>query len=105
MPSAFSMRVTSGPDVVFQTVGDEAVLLNMKTSLYLGLNAMGTRMWTALTGATTIQAAFESLLAEFDVSPDELRKDLEGFLAKLNEFGLIITSSDSPSTLDSSANS
>src|SRR5580692_3883154 len=101
MPSPFSMRVTAGPDVVFQTVGDEAVLLNMKTSLYLGLNAMGTRMWTVLTGSASIQAAYESLLAEFDVSADELRKDLEEFLAKLNEFGLINSSSDSPSPLDS----
>jgi hypothetical protein len=103
MPSPFSMRVTSGPDVVFQTVGDEAVLLNMKTSLYLGLNAMGTRMWIALTGAESIQAAYESLLAEFDVSGEELRKDLEGFLAKLNEFDLINTSSNSPSALNSQA--
>jgi hypothetical protein len=103
MSSAFSMRVTSGPDVVFQTVGDEAVLLNMKTSLYLGLNAVGTRMWITLTGAKSIQAAFESLLAEFDVSADELRKDLEEFLVKLNEFELISASSDSPSDLDSPA--
>ena len=103
MPAPFSMRVTSGPDVVFQTVGDEAVLLNMKTSLYLGLNAMGTQMWIALTGAESIRAAYESLLAEFDVSAEELRKDLEQFLAKLNEFGLINTSSESPSPLDSQA--
>ncbi len=105
MSPAFSLRVTSSPDVVFQTVGDEAVLLNMKTSLYLGLNAMGTRMWNTLTGAESIQAAFESLLAEFDVSSEELRKDLEGFLAKLNEFALINTSSDSPSVRESPAKS
>jgi Coenzyme PQQ synthesis protein D (PqqD) len=103
MPPSFSTRVTSGPDVVFQTVGDEAVLLNMKTSLYLGLNAMGTRMWIALTEAESIQAAYESLLTEFDVSAEELRKDLEDFLTKLNEFGLIHTSSNSPSALDSQA--
>jgi Coenzyme PQQ synthesis protein D (PqqD) len=103
MASPFSMRVTSGPDVVFQTVGNEAVLLNMKTSLYLGLNAMGTRMWIVLTEAGSIQAAYESLLAEFDVSAEELRKDLEDFLAKLNEFALVNTSSGSPSALDSQA--
>lgn len=103
MPFPFSMRVTSGPDVVFQTVGDEAVLLNMTTSLYLGLNAMGTRMWIALTGAATIQSAYESLLEEFDVSPEELRKDLDIFLAKLDEFKLINTSSDSPSAPASQA--
>lgn len=103
MPPAFSMRVTSDPDVVFQTVGDEAVLLNMKTSLYLGLNAMGTRMWMVLTEAESIQAAYETLLAEFDVPAEELRKDLEEFLTKLSEFRLINTSSDSPSALASPA--
>lgn len=102
MPTAFSMRVTNGPDVVFQTVGDEAVLLNMKTSLYLGLNEMGTRMWIALTEAKSIQAAFDSLLVEFDVSAEELRKDLEEFLAKLNENALIKISSEAPSELSSS---
>jgi hypothetical protein len=105
MSAAFSKRVTSSPDVVFQTVGDEAVLLNMKTSLYLGLNAMGTRMWLALVGSDSIQAAFESLLTEFDVSSEDLRKDLEDLLAKLNEFALINTSSDSPSALGSPAKS
>ena len=46
---SFSTKVTSAPDVIFQTVGDEAVLLNLKTSLYLGLNPVGTRMWMTLT--------------------------------------------------------
>jgi hypothetical protein len=101
MPPAFSMRVTSGPDVVFQMVGDEAVLLNMKTTLYLGLNAVGAQMWIALTGAKSIQAAFESLQAEFDVPGEQLRKDMEELLTKLIEHGLINTSSESPVDLNS----
>jgi coenzyme PQQ synthesis protein D (PqqD) len=105
MPTAFSTRVTSSPDVVFQTVGDEAVLLNMKTSLYLGLNAVGTRMWITLTSADSIETAFESLLAEFDVPAEQLRKDLEEFIARLNEFALINISSHSPSDLNSPAKS
>jgi hypothetical protein len=94
MPHSFSMRVTSAPDVIFQTVGDEAVLLNMKTTLYLGLNPVGTRMWQVLTEANSIQAGFESLLAEFDVPEERLRQDLEEFLAKLEEYGLIATPPD-----------
>jgi hypothetical protein len=96
MPISFSTRVTSSPDVIFQTVGDEAVLLNLKTSLYLGLNPAGTRMWMTLTGAESIQAAYESLLAEYDVPEEQLRKDLEEFLVKLNEYALIWTPSDTP---------
>ncbi len=105
MPYPFSMRVTSGPDVVFQMVGDEAVLLNMKTTLYLGLNAVGARMWIALTGAKSIQTAFESLQAEFDVPAEQLRKDVEEFLTKLNEHGLINNTSDSPAESNSPAKS
>jgi Coenzyme PQQ synthesis protein D (PqqD) len=94
MPHSFSTRVTSAPDVVFQAVGDEAVLLNMKTTVYLGLNPVGARMWTTLTAANSIQSAFDSLLAEFDVPEERLRQDLEEFLEKLNEYALIAIPSD-----------
>jgi hypothetical protein len=96
MPPSFSMRVTSSPDVIFQTVGDEAVLLNLKTSLYLGLNPVGTRMWVTLTGAESIQAAFETLQTEYDVPAEQLRRDLEEFLGKLNEYALIGSPADTP---------
>ena len=95
MLHSYSMRITSAPDVVFQAVGDEAVILNVKTTLYLGLNPVGARMWVTLTGSDSIQTAFESLLAEFDVPAERLRQDLEDFIAKLNEFGLIVIPSDS----------
>jgi hypothetical protein len=97
MPHSFASRVTSAPEVIFQSVGDEAVLLNMKTIVYLGLNPMGARMWTTLTAANSIQSAFDSLLAEFDVPEQRLRQDLEEFLEKLNEYALIAIPSDAPS--------
>ena len=42
---SFSERLTVAPDVLFRLVGDEGVLLNLNTTLYLGLNPVGTRMW------------------------------------------------------------
>jgi hypothetical protein len=97
MPYSFSMSVVAAPEVMFQTVGEESVLLNLKTSLYLGLDPVGTRMWTALTDAESIQAAYDSLLEEYEVSPEQLRKDLEEFLDKLSEQGLIETKPLPPS--------
>jgi hypothetical protein len=105
MPYSFSARVTSAPDVIFQAVGDEAVLLNMKTTIYLGLNPVGARMWTTLMGADSIQAAFDSLLTEFDVPEDRLRQDLEDFLKKLTEYALIAISSDAPASPNAPAKS
>jgi len=70
-------------------IGDEAVILNLKSELYLGLNPVGTRIWSVLHSAPTIQAAYESLLTEFDVEPQRLRKDMDEFLDQLLEQGLI----------------
>jgi hypothetical protein len=83
MTHSFSSHVSVAPDVLFRIVGDEAVLLNLKTELYLGLDPVGTRMWTVLTNASSIQDAYMTLLEEYDVDPERLRSDLSDFVGKL----------------------
>jgi hypothetical protein len=80
MPNSFSARVRVAPDVMFRLVGDEGVLVNLSTERYLGLNAVGTRMWTALGSASSIEAAYDQLLREYDVEPERLRADLDEFV-------------------------
>ena len=46
-------------------------------------------MWTLLTSAPTIQAAYDTLLAEYDVAADLLRRDLETLIGQLLEQGLL----------------
>src|SRR5262245_44873480 len=89
MTHSFSSRATVASDVLFRVVGEEAVLLNLKTELYLGLDSIGTEMWVVLTNTASIQAAYETLLQEFDVEPSRLRQDLHEFVDKLMEQGLI----------------
>ena len=87
---SFSERLIVAPDVLFRLVGDEGVLLNLNTTLYLGLNPVGTRMWNALISATSIQAAYDTLLAEYEVEPAQLRADLEEFIQRLLGQKLIV---------------
>lgn len=89
MSVSFSGRITVNPSVLFRTVGDEAVLLNLKSELYLGLDATATRMWNLLRESPSIEAAYEQLLEEYDVDPSRLRSDLTEFLAKLVAQGLV----------------
>ena len=56
MSRHFSSRVTTSPDVLLRIIGDEAVILNLKSELYLGLDPIGTRIWTVLQGSPSIQA-------------------------------------------------
>jgi len=83
MAVSFWDRVRVGPDVLFRTISDEAVLVNLKTGMYLGLNQVGTRMWTVLNSAGSVQAAYDELLDEYEVEPSELRRDLEDFVDRL----------------------
>jgi len=89
MTLSFATRVVPAPDVMFRMVGDEIVMLNLKTELYLGSDAVGSRMWTALTESDSIQSAYDSLLSECEVEATELRRDLEEFVGKLLEQRLI----------------
>ena len=90
-PVSFSNRAQIAPDVMIQEVGGESVLLDLKTERYLGLNEVGTRMWQALSESDSIQAAYERLQAEYDVTPQQLEEDLRDLLNRLLENALITT--------------
>jgi hypothetical protein len=83
MAVSFTDRVRVAPDVLFRLLGEEGVLVNLDTGRYLGLNPVGTRMWNVLCSATSIQAAFDVLLQEYEVEPAQLRADLEEFIDQL----------------------
>jgi hypothetical protein len=86
---SFSSRATVASDVVFRLAGKEAVLLNLKTNRHLSLDPVGVEMWVVLTNTCSIEAAYNSLLQEFDVDSLRLRKDLNDFVEKLLNQGLV----------------
>ena len=79
----FSLRVSIPDMVLFRELDGESVLLNLKTESYLGLDDVGTRMWTVLTAEPSVQAAYEVLLSEYDVlSRDAARAMWSGCWAR-----------------------
>jgi hypothetical protein len=89
MEIPFDSQLSVSSDVMIRQVGDEAVLLDLKTERYVGLDGVSTRIWQVLTSGGTVQAAYDTLLAEFDVEPERLRTDLEEFVQELLQFGLV----------------
>jgi hypothetical protein len=62
--------------IVFRQLDDEAVLLDLKSGTYFGLNPVGTRIWQLVADGKTLSTVMDMLAAEFDVQPDELQRDL-----------------------------
>jgi hypothetical protein len=89
MTVSFDKRLVVPADVLMQELEGESVFLNLKTERYFGLDGVGTRVWTVLSQAVSIQAAYDALLAEYDVEPEKLRADLVDLIDRLLVHGLM----------------
>jgi len=86
---SFTEQATAPAHVLVRFLDRESVLLNLETEQYFGLDETGTRMWQLVTDSPNIDAAYEELLAEFDVKPELLRSNLTELLGQLVENGLL----------------
>ena len=89
MRRRFFEKVSVPPYVLARELDGESILLNLDSGVYYGLDEVGTRMWTVLTESESIGVAYETLLAEYAVEPDELRADLTRLVGELLEQGLL----------------
>jgi len=76
-------------DVLVRIVDDEAVLLNLKTEFYFGLDENSTEFWHAIEAADTLNGAIPKLLEVFDVDEERLRADFSTFVDELLSNGLL----------------
>jgi hypothetical protein len=72
-----------------QATGDEAVLLDLASEYYFGLNAVGKRAWQLLSADPSVKSAFNALQSEYDVDAAQLEGDLLALLQQLADAGLV----------------
>jgi len=84
-----SQSVVLSPDALFQEIGGEGVVLDLKSSSYFGLNKVGVRLWQLLLASPSLQAACDTLLTEFEVEPAQLTQDLITLVDQLTDAGLV----------------
>jgi hypothetical protein len=75
--------------VVAQEVEGETVILDLGSGHYFGLDVVGTRIWQLLGEGRSRETLVRTMIAEFDVDEERLRRDLEALLADLLARGLV----------------
>jgi len=85
------MNIHIPDDVVFRDLAGEAVLLNLSTGTYYGLDAVGTRIWHLLAAQGTTEEVVNTLLDEFEVEESQLRRDVDDLIRQLLDKGLLKT--------------
>lgn len=89
MDVTLSHRFTRSADVLSQEVGDEAVLLDLSSEKYFGLNPVGRRIWELLQDHPALADVHRLLCAEFEADPSRIEADLITLVAHLHAAGLL----------------
>jgi hypothetical protein len=71
-----SDKVTVPSHVMPRTVGDETVILDLANGSYFGLDVVGGRIFELLASDQTLADVCETMLAEFEVSREDIEKDV-----------------------------
>jgi len=68
-------------------VGEELVMMNAENGCYLGLNAVGARVWDLLETPGELDALCEKLMQEYEVAPAVCHAEIEAFIVELVKNG------------------
>ena len=77
------------PDVLAEEINGEMVLLDLSGEVYLGLNAVASRIWALLGEGCAPSVILDALESEFDAPRAQIEKDLQAFVGQLDEAGVI----------------
>lgn len=76
-------------DVLFTSMGEDAVLLHVNRGDYYSLNKVGARLWVLTDGKKSITDLAVIITKEFDISQEEAEKDILEMAAQLEKEGLV----------------
>jgi len=89
MKLADEQRITIVDDVLSRDLDGEAVLLDLGSGTYFGLNEVGTEIWQLIGSGATVAEVRAALLERFEVDEATARRDLDALVGELLERGLV----------------
>ena len=84
-----SSTVVIAKDQISCDMAGESVILDLKSGIYYGLNAIGARVWSLMQESTPVEAILEVLLTEYEVEAERCETDLFALLQELASRNLI----------------
>lgn len=85
--------VVASGEQVSCALGSESAILNLKNSVYYGMDPVGTCVWNWLQQPRSVKELRNKMLDEYDVDAQRCEQDLFILLEKMHGEGLIQISS------------
>ncbi|HXU11258.1 MAG TPA: PqqD family protein [Candidatus Binatia bacterium] len=85
--------LTRNPNVAYRIYDGEATVVMPDRAEVKVVNQIGSVVWDKIDGKRTVgqivESALEQVLADYDVTPEEARRDILAFLGDLREHGMV----------------
>jgi len=79
-----------GPQVAWQIVDGEAIVVDLASGNTIGLNPSGTFLWSQIDGKHDDRDLVSALITHFEVPPAEAESDTREFLGEMTRRALIV---------------
>lgn len=84
-----SSTIVAVREQVSSDLADESVILNLKSGVYYGLNAVGAWIWSQIQQPIAVSSLQDIILDKYDVDPESSERDLFALLQDLMTAQLI----------------
>lgn len=81
--------IVAARDTVYRQLEGEAIVLDLNSGIYFGLNPAGSRIWELLQNATTVRGVCDQMEQEFAVDRADLERDVVGLVGRLLDKKLV----------------
>lgn len=86
-------KISRNPDVAFTQIDDDLVIMGPEDSLFYGVNAVGTKIWTLLEFNTlTLNEICEQIQHDFAVTEAQCIEDSMQFVNAMVEQNMLVLS-------------
>ncbi|MGB3532699.1 MAG: PqqD family protein [Microcoleaceae cyanobacterium] len=89
-----SLLITVAKNQRSSQLGNEVLILNLKSEEYFGLEWVGAAIWQLISQPRTIQEIRAIILSQYQVEPQQFERDLITFINQLRANGLILLITD-----------
>jgi len=86
---SLSARICKSGTVLSRVLDDEVLLLDLDSEHYFGLGGVGSRIWELLDETSDLGSIHARLVAEFEVAPETVERDLLTLVNALRERKLV----------------
>jgi len=83
-----SAVIFKNPSAISSDLDGEAVILDMESGKYHGLDSTGTRIWTLLEDKITLDEIVLQLIGEYSVEREQCTIEVEEFINRMVDLGL-----------------